>query len=305
MKVYAKSEEVRNALNIRTGNDIVFTNQISEAEIVVSGNLLEADVHDGIKALIIPFVGYNRVDLDMLIKHEIALFNTQVNGVFVAERALGLSLNLLGKIVRDHQQLQNNMWSTYESPSEWTSLRKMKVGLLGYGVIGRALHDMMKPFEITAYTIDRKKEYCDIILVDSVEKLVDSVDILFVQVPLNDGTEGMIDSKILQRMKDKFLINVGRGKVIDEDALYQVLKDGTLKGFASDVWYQYPKKRTEKKAPTKYPICEMDHVVCTSHSAGNVAGIDELTFDDVARRINDISEGNFEEKIQLRKEDKK
>jgi phosphoglycerate dehydrogenase-like enzyme len=305
LKVYAKSEEVRNELNRRTKDDIIFTDQISEAEIIVSGRLNEEDIHDGIKAMIIPYVGYNQVDIDLLNNHHIALFNTQVNGVFVAERALGLCLSVMGKIALVHDNVKHDLWSTYESPSEWISLRKKRVGLLGYGVIGRAIHEMMKPFDVKAYTINRGKEYHDITLIHTVEERIDQVDVLFVQVPLNDTTEGLLDKKLLERMKNMFLINVGRGKVIDEDALYQVLTDGTLKGFASDVWYQYPKKRTKKRAPSNYPICELNHVVCTSHSAGNIEGIDALTYDDVARRIMAIKNGNYEGNIILRKEDKK
>jgi formate dehydrogenase len=305
MIVYAKSEEVRNELNKRTKDDIILTDQIGEADIIVSGRLSEKDIHKGIKAMIIPYVGYNQIDIDLLNKHQIALFNTQVNGVFVAERALGLCLSLMGKITLDHHNLKDDVWSTYESPSEWISLRNKRVGLLGYGVIGKAIHEMVKPFDVVAYTIDRGKEYVDISLVQTIEELIDQVDVLFVQVPLDDTTEGLLDLDLLKRMNNKFLINVGRGKVIDEDSLYQVLQDGTLKGFASDVWYQYPKKRTEKRAPSKYPICSFNHVVCTSHSAGNVEGIDARTYDDVAKRIEALSNGHYEGNIILRKEDKK
>lgn len=305
MKVYTKNIEVRNALNKRTDNAIVFIDSIEDADVYVGGRLREEEAHDGLQAMVIPFVGYNQIDQSLLEKHNIALFNTQVNGVFVAERALGLCLSLMGKIALDFKNLKEDTWSSYESPSEWMSLREKRIGLLGYGVIGQAIHEMVKPFQASVYTIDRKKSYPGVHLVNSLGELIDEVDILFVQVPLDSTTEGLLDLAMLKRMKGKYLINVGRGKVIDEDALYQVLEDGTLKGYASDVWYQYPKKRTLKHAPSKYPICAFDHVVCTSHSAGNVEGIDERTYDDVAKRITRIKEADYEGKIVLRKEDKK
>lgn len=305
MNVYAKSEEVRKALDKRTPSDINLIDDISKSEILVSGNVKEEEIHRNIKALVIPYVGYNQVDQRLLIENNIALFNTQVNGVFVAERALALCLALMGKIAVDYNNLKHDIWSSYEPPSEWESIRGKRVGLLGYGVIGRAIHEMLKPFNVHAYTLDRQKQYHDITLVDTLEELIDRIDVLFVQVPLTDQTEGMIDKNLLKRMEGKYLINVGRGKVIEEEALYHVIKNGILKGFASDVWYQYPKKRTEKHAPSKYPFCDFDSVVCTSHSAGNVLGIDELTYDDVAKRIINISKGNYEGQIELRKEDNK
>lgn len=303
MKVYSRDEEVRKELNKRTPDDIMFIDEVTDADVIVSGQLKESDINPRLKAMIIPYVGYNQINQDLLVKHDIALFNTQVNGVFVAERALGLCFALMGKIAQDFQHLKDQVWSSYQPPSAWVSLRKKRVGLLGYGVIGRAIHEMIKPFDVQVYTIDRKKEYHDVLLVRDIEELIENVDVLFVQIPLDVQTEDLIDETLLQKMKGKYLINVGRGKVINEDALYQVLKDGTLKGFASDVWYQYPKKRTEKSAPSKYPICQLPNVVCTSHSAGNVEGIDDLTYDDVAVRIMRIKDGDFRGHIKLRKED--
>jgi len=302
--VYAKSEEVRKELNKRLKEQASLTDDVSKAQVVVSGRLKEEDIHDGIKALIIPYVGYNQVDQDLLEEKGILLYNTQVNGVFVAERALGLCLSLMGKIHEDFQGLKKGQWSTYEHPSEWISIRGKKIGLLGYGVIGKALHQMLKAFEVEAYTIDRGKDYPGLSLVDNVDQLIDAVDILFVQVPLTDQTEGLLDKKRLMSMKDKYLINVGRGKVIEEDALYEALDKGVLKGFASDVWYQYPKKRTMTAMPSKYPITDFPNVVCTSHSSGNVKGIDSLTYDDVAKRIIRMINGDFKGNIKNRKEDK-
>lgn len=305
MIVYAKSKEVRKALEKRVDAGITFTEDISQAEVAVSGRLADEDIHDGLKAMVIPYVGYNQVNQSLLVKKGVKLYNTQVNGVFVAERALGLCLSLMGKIAYDFDQLKQGKWSTYKAPSEWVSIRGKKVGLLGYGVIGQAIHDMLRPFACKVYTIDRKKDYKDAFLVSSLVELIEEVEILFVQVPLNKETKHMINQDLLLRMQDKYLINVARGEIIEEKALYKALKDGVLKGFASDVWYQYPKKRTEERMPSAYPILDFEHVVATSHSSGNVEGIDELTYDDLAKRLNRFSKGDYRGYIKLREEEKR
>ena len=303
MIVYTKSKTMRKELEQRVDEGIIFTDDIKKAEIAISGRLADEDLHADLKAMVIPYVGYNQVNQSLLAKKGIKLYNTQVNGVFVAERALGLCLSLMGKIAYDFSQLKEGKWSTYQSPSEWISIRGKKVGLLGYGVIGKAIHDMLRPFACEVYTIDRKKDYRDALLVRDLEGLINEVDILFVQVPLTSETKHMIDASMLSKMEGMYVINVARGDIIEEKALYDALKKGVLKGFASDVWYQYPKKRTEERMPSAYPILDFDCVVATSHSSGNVEGIDALTYEDLAKRLNRFARGDYEGAIQERKEE--
>ncbi|MFH1242272.1 MAG: NAD(P)-dependent oxidoreductase, partial [Pseudomonadota bacterium] len=73
---------------------------------------------------------------------------------------------------------------------------------------------------------------------------------------------------ILATMKGKFLVNVGRGGVVDEEGLYQALKKGILKGAAMDAWYTYPEKGKTTAPPSRYPIHELPNVVLSPHLAG-------------------------------------
>ena len=69
-------------------------------------------------------------------------------------------------------------------------------------------------------------------------------------------------------MNGKFLVNVGRGDAVDEEGLYEALKEGILRGAAIDVWYQYPKGGETTAEPSKYPIHELPNVVLSPHLAG-------------------------------------
>ena len=91
---------------------------------------------------------------------------------------------------------------------------------------------------------------------------------MFVTLPLTDETREMFNAEILATMKGKFLVNVGRGHVVEEEGLYHALKTGILKGAAIDTWYTYPGKGKRHVSPSRYPIHELPNVVLSPHTAG-------------------------------------
>ena len=88
---------------------------------------------------------------------------------------------------------------------------------------------------------------------------------------LMDETRGLIGETELALMSDSaILVNVGRGPVVDESALYLALRDGTLHAAGLDVWYNYPTDEPGRSAtrPSEYPFHELDNVVMSPHRAG-------------------------------------
>ncbi len=71
-------------------------------------------------------------------------------------------------------------------------------------------------------------------------------------------------------MKDGFIINVARGKIVDQYALYDALKNGIIGGYGSDVWYNYPKRNDELMNPADVDLGEFENVVMTPHNAWNM-----------------------------------
>jgi phosphoglycerate dehydrogenase-like enzyme len=110
-------------------------------------------------------------------------------------------------------------------------------------------------------------EYFDEIIFDLINAL-EKGEIVYITLPLTPQTRGMFDKNILDQMQDKFLVNVGRGEVIEEAALYHALKNGILKGAGIDVWYTYPERGKGVGNPSKYPIQEFPNVVLSPHIAG-------------------------------------
>jgi phosphoglycerate dehydrogenase-like enzyme len=107
--------------------------------------------------------------------------------------------------------------------------------------------------------------------VDELPELLPAADVLFVTLPLTDETRGIIGATELSLTPDQcILVNVGRGPVVEETALYEALRDGTLHAAGLDVWYTYPTDEPSRSAtsPSEHPFRELANVVMSPHRAG-------------------------------------
>ncbi|GAG72599.1 unnamed protein product, partial [marine sediment metagenome] len=100
------------------------------------------------------------------------------------------------------------------------------------------------------------------------EKVIKESDFIVVAVPLTEETEGLIGEKELKLMKGKYLINISRGIVINEEALFKSLKEKQLAGAAIDTWYQYPTLEQREALPSKFDFHKLDNIVMSPHTAG-------------------------------------
>jgi phosphoglycerate dehydrogenase-like enzyme len=100
------------------------------------------------------------------------------------------------------------------------------------------------------------------------EKVIKESDFIVVTVPLTQETKGLIGERELKLMKGKYLINISRGTVINEEALYKSLKEGNLAGAAIDTWYQYPNSEQKEILPSKYDFHKLDNIIMSPHTAG-------------------------------------
>ncbi len=302
MKVYTSNASHYQFLQENLPETITLTDKKEEANYYVAGRFSEEDYHENLQGIIIPFTGHNGIDLDALRRHNLKLFNTTVHSVYVAEMALRLTLGILGNLPLYHENMRKTRWSNRNNDERipWISLLDKKVGIYGFGRIGRHLKAMLSPLTNQVYTIDRGKDYGDALLVDSLEALCEISDIVIVAAPLNETTENAFDDNILKTMHGKFLINVGRGAIINQAALYHRLKDGTLKGFASDVWYNYPKD-TQYQAPADYPIHTLENVLMTPHCGGFAEESPRKIQQKVLDHLLNINAGDFSEMLDTSK----
>lgn len=190
----------------------------------------------------------------------------------IAEYVFMALLALRRDLMRYDTNLQVGNWGTGDPVPD---IADLTLGVVGFGRIGRALIAPSGAFGMSLIGVTGHEPggaqpdgvrflggpgSLDLILSES--------DVLVVSVPQTDQTIGLIGARELALMKrSAILINVGRGPVVDETALYDVLSSGRLAGAALDVWYRYP-ETDEACLPANLPFHELPNVLMTPHQAG-------------------------------------
>jgi phosphoglycerate dehydrogenase-like enzyme len=208
---------------------------------------------------------------------QIALVNGHGNTYFTAQHAIALLLSLTNKIIPHHNWMTEGLWRKGDADAKSTPLRDKEIGLLGYGAINTKVHRFLAGFDVNFHILKRDwsrmrvSEFPTEVItynIDELENFLKQVDVLFVAVPLTKHTKELIGKKELQLLgSDSLLITVARGEVIDEESLFNALKNKTIAGAAIDVWYNYRPEPDEqgKKFPSKYPFFELDNVILSPH----------------------------------------
>ena len=197
--------------------------------------------------------GLDSVDCDAATKLGITVLNTpDAPTSAVAELTLGHILGLLRNIARTDRQIRSQNWQ-----GQMGSLLENKtVGVVGYGRIGRKVADLASCFGAKIVVSDpfsKKNDFNNLPL----DELCQKVDILTLHLPYGDDTHHLIASRQLQLMKKgSYLINVARGGLVDEIALFKMLETGHLAGAALDCFEQ---------EPYSGPLSKLENVQMTAH----------------------------------------
>jgi len=121
-------------------------------------------------------------------------------------------------------------------------------------------------------------------------RLLGESDVVVVTVPLSAATEGMIGAPELAAMRrTALLVNIARGPVVDQGALYRALAEGDIAGAAIDVWWGAP--AAGRTPPTDLPFAELDNVILTPHHSGHARSTFERRADDIAGNVVRLARG--------------
>jgi phosphoglycerate dehydrogenase-like enzyme len=285
--------------------DVVFTASynpdereaaLKNAEAVVTGRMSKKEIEDSlnIKVIFVPFTGLNTFNLDTIKNKNIIISNTHANASTVAEHAVALAFALLGRIVEFHNDLKKGVWHrSIEDKDKWTTIQNKTVGIIGYGHIGNYISRFLQPFGCNIIGFKKHKDSGErqntrentVEVSADLDYVINKSDIVFVCLPLNPETKDIINKDVLKNMKDKYLINAGRGETVNEEALYEALKDGVLAGAAIDVWYNYPGKKEEPVYPSAFPIYELPNVVISPHKSSHTNEAINAMIDDTFENI--------------------
>ena len=248
------------------------TEAIHDREVLIfrSGVQITAEVlaaAPDLELLIRAGSGTDNIDLDYVRQRGLKLVRVPEPGAkAVAEMAFAMMLDLARNVLKADRLLREGVWAKPELTGYL--LTGKTLGVIGCGNIGARVGRMgaawemdvlgcVSPAEITASLIAERAAQG--IRLTNFNEVLESADFLSIHVPLLPGTRNLIGTAQLSQMKKgAYLVNLARGGVVDEDALYQALVCGHLGGAASDV-HQHEGKHFRS------PLAELDNVVLTPH----------------------------------------
>ena len=187
--------------------------------------------------------GYDTIDVAALTARGIPLTNTSdALSDDVADTAMMLTLAARRGLVAAHAYVASGDWGRQGMYPLQSSLRGKRLGIVGMGKIGRAIVARAQASGLeVAYFSRTQKPGVDLPFQPDLLALADWADILIVIVAGGAGTAGLIDAKVLAALGPQgTLVNVSRGSVVDEPALIEALKSGTLGHAALDVFASEP-----------------------------------------------------------------
>ena len=233
-------------------------------------------------------VGLDNIDQVSAKEKNIRVINA-VEGAMnaVAELVIGLMLSLAREIPRADREVRNGNWIKKELMG--TELRGKYLGIVGLGNIGKRLGRLAKALNMNiigydVVPIDEEFSKEVGLMKADLGTLLASSDYVSLHVPLLDSTKHLINAEKMDTMKNTSrIINTSRGGVIDEDALYEYLKDGKLGGAALDVF--------EVEPATSNKLASLPNFISTPHMGAQTKEAQSLAANVIAEKIIQILRG--------------
>ena len=246
------------------------------------------DKADNCKIIARVGVGLDNVDQNAAKEKNIRVINA-VEGAMnaVAELVLGLMLSLARQTTRGDRAIRNGQWLKKELKG--TELRGKYLGIIGLGNIGKRLGRLARGLNMNiigydVIPIDEEFSKEVGLMKADLATLLQSSDYVSIHVPLLDSTYHLLNAQKMSTMKKTAkIINTSRGGVVDEDALYDAIKNGTLGGAALDVF--------EKEPALGNKLAELDNVILTPHIGAQTKEAQSLAANVIGEKIIQILRG--------------
>lgn len=240
-------------------------------------------------------VGTDALDLQTLKVKGIPVYvNSGINSQSVAEHTVMLMLALLRKLPQVDKKMKSGIWKKNEIGIECQTLNNKVVGIIGMGNIGKNVVRMLQVFGVKMLYFDPNRleyalekelniEFCDF------ETILKFSDILSLHCPLTANTKGLISEKEISLMKrGSFIINTGRGQLINEPALIHALQSEHLQGAGLDVFSKEPPDE-------KNLLLKLDNVILTPHVGGLTLETFSKMMSDAFKNISLFEQGKFDQ----------
>lgn len=242
--------------------------------------------------------GIDRIDLAAL-PRSVAVCNCYGHGEAMAEFVMAAMLSKRVPLADADAKLRQGVWR-YRS-GDLDALHgevcQTTLGLLGYGHIAQAIAERAKPFGMRVLAANRSEVAVSACVdawhgLDDLDDFYRKCDFIVVSLPLTDRTQGMVDARALSLMRPQaVIINVGRGPVIEEQALYDALSRKAIGGAVIDTWYRYPAHASDTGRPASLPFEKLDNVLMTPHMSAWTDGTIRRRGQAMAANVDAYCEG--------------
>ncbi len=222
--------------------------------------------------------GVENIDHDAVKERgNIILCNSHINAAEVAEYAITLLFTVAKNIIQNDRELRKGDWIyAFGGPRPNIEIRHKTCFILGLGNIGGEIAKRLRAFDVTIYAATRSgsSQHSDLVdklvRIDEARPLIEVSDFIILSLPLTPESQGLVGSTFISWMKPtSILVNISRGPIINEKALFDALKENRIRGAGLDVWWRYPPKWGGKSTPpSDMPFQDLDNVVISPHRAG-------------------------------------
>lgn len=267
------------------------------ADVIISPGFKDALPRPlALSLLHVPGAGYDAVDFSALPPSAIVC-NCFGHEQAMAEYVMATLLARTIPFVEADSHLRHGRWVHRSGPVDTLhgELGDKVMGLLGFGHIGQAVAARAKAFGMTVHVANRSPVAPSATVdrafgLDRLHEFLGTVDVVVVSVPLVAETTGMVDAAAFAAMRpDAVLVNVARGPVVDEKALYDALKTEAIGGAIIDTWYRYPSAEKPDVLPATEPLHTLPNILMTPHMSGWTDGMrrrrQRLMADNIGRRL--------------------
>ncbi|MGB7301153.1 MAG: 2-hydroxyacid dehydrogenase [Burkholderiaceae bacterium] len=280
--------------DVSDGKPEDFESMLAQADVIVGGPIPTPawPPTPRLKLIQVPWAGYEWARPEN-VPQNVPLCNTYEHEVPIAEYVMLTILESRIGLRRMDSTFRKSGWdgkgpgnSVYHG-----EIQGATIGVIGYGHIGEEVARRAAAFGISVIGIRRSTmptppELQWLGTPDRTAELLAQSDYVLIACDLNDATRGMVDAEFLDKMKDDaWIINVARGAIIDEDALYDALVNHHIGGAIIDTWYNYPDRTNPEPWPSNQRFHDLPNTILSAHESGWTKELQERRWQFVADNI--------------------
>ncbi len=274
-------------------------------EVLVCGRPTRAQLEElpQLRVLVVPYAGIPQPTRDVLLAGfpQLVVCNLHHNAAAAAELAVTLLLAAGKTIVPTDVGLRRGDWRSRYGGGGMLVFDGKNALILGLGAIGTRVAAVCHSLGMNVHAVRRRLEGPqppNVVVHDrsSLASLLPEADAVAICLPLTSDTEGLLGEQELNSLRPSaVLVNVARGTIVDEEALFTALSERRIAAAGIDVWYQYPSTAEEREStpPSRFPFWELDNVVMSPHRGGAFGNeeMEQRRMQELAATLNAIARG--------------